>query len=308
MQPSRRAFLTGRRPTRSAWSLFCERIARARLGDFHDEGEGGGSGRARLTPSVESHAAVALALCREAGVAMVLEGMAMPPGPVLLLDPSALAGLAPAGAGGWAVGAGCRVGDLAALGLAQFGQADPALFFSIWLAETGAAWAQGGCADSGIESVSALLADGSAETFGPFGAAATRPLMSATAQRLVPDLFQLAASAEAGACRALARWPARYRLDALLPAPGREVNLAHLFCGHGGALAWIQGAVVRAPLAAGVPPVSEIAAGALALDVGLAAGSPPFFELKSGHLDRQVKRLFDPFERFSPFAPVGSTE
>src|SRR5690606_41435032 len=35
-------------------------------------------------------------------------------------------------------------------------------------------------------------------------------------------------------------WPARYRLDALLPASGREVNLSHLLLGHGGDLVWIE--------------------------------------------------------------------
>jgi hypothetical protein len=296
MLPSRRAFLTGRRPIRSAWSLFCERIARSRLGAFHDDGEAGGSGRARLRPDSEADAAAALALCREAGVAFLLAGAAAGPGPALWLDPSALQGLAPAGEGAWRVGAGCRLGDLAALGLPQFSHADPALSFSAWLAGDGPAWAAGPgggsglCADSGIESVSALLADGGSETFGPFGAAATRPLQSATAQRLVPDLFQLAVSAEAAACRALARWPARYRLDALLPAPGHDVNLAHLFCGHGGALAWIQGAVVHAGRVPGTPAAPWVA------------------EPQSTRLDRQVKQLFDPFERFGAFAASSTTE
>ena len=40
----------------------------------------------------------------------------------------------------------------------------------------------------------------------------------------------------AQACRQEPHWAARYRLDALMPQPGRIVNLSHLLLGHGGDL------------------------------------------------------------------------
>src|SRR3546814_8185519 len=85
-----------------------------------------------------------------------------------------------------------------------------------------------------------MLADGSNISLGPFGENNKKPLQGARLQQLVPSLFQLAGGAEAQACQSGLRWPARYRLDALLPVPGQTVNLAHLLLGHGGDLGWIE--------------------------------------------------------------------
>src|SRR5690606_1785201 len=68
-------------------------------------------------------------------------------------------------------------------------------------------------------------------------------------QTLVPSLFSLASSADGSVCAERAAWPARYRLDALLPAPGRTLNLSHFLLGHGGDLAWLAWVVIDEALA-----------------------------------------------------------
>src|SRR5690606_30124359 len=85
-----------------------------------------------------------------------------------------------------------------------------------------------------------LLADGTQAMLGPFGEHNQKPLESPALQQLIPALYGAAASTEAQACRQEPRWPARYRLDALLPQPGHTVNLAHLLLGHGGDLGWLE--------------------------------------------------------------------
>ncbi|MFJ1111633.1 hypothetical protein WLX37_22450, partial [Bordetella bronchiseptica] len=143
-----------------------------------------------------------------------------------------------------------------------------------WLADS-RGWPTGETGASGVLEASVLLADGTAEALGPFGAADVRPLRSATVQRLVPALFQLAGGQDAAACLAQPAWPARYRLDALQPREPAGVNLAHLLLGHDGALAWVE-SVLLAPAAA--PPPA-------------ASGSAP---AEAARLDARVRALFDP--------------
>jgi hypothetical protein len=149
-----------------------------------------------------------------------------------------------------------------------------------WLAAP-ARWAAGRCADSGVLTVDAMLADGVEETLGPFGEADVQPLRSVTVQRLVPALFQLASGGDAFATRDGDRWLGRYRLDALKPEAPATVNLAHLLLGHGGTLAWVQGVTL-----ADVPPAAQPAP----------AAEPP--GLATTRLDSRVKALFDPDGRF----------
>ncbi|MBV7484116.1 hypothetical protein KW845_14210 [Bordetella sp. BOR01] len=207
----------------------------------------------------------ARALCVEYGVALLLDGTgdtdAWAGRAVLQVDPSLLAGRVPGPqAGQWHAGPGCRLGDLADAGLAQFNDAPADTTLAVWLAEAHA-WRPGATSDSGIVAVDVLLSDGTAETLGAFGHSDLRPLRSATVQRLVPALFQVSASADATACRQQAGWPCRFRLDALLPEPPADVNLAQLLLGHGGALAWVEGVLLapgRAP--AGVPAAKDVPA------------------------------------------------
>lgn len=95
--------------------------------------------------------------------------------------------------------------------------------------------------------VDALLADGTAQLFGPFGSNSSINLRSGRAGQIVSALFGLAAGAEEAIRQ---HWPAGlrqpdgYLLDCFRPTPARpytpdgSVNLAHLLAGSQGTLAW----------------------------------------------------------------------
>ncbi|MBO1113354.1 hypothetical protein [Bordetella petrii] len=289
MQPSRRAFLFGRRLPRTPWDTFRQRLERAAQGQVH-ELEAGPPGRARLVPARAEDVRHARALCVEYGVALLLDGMdqtndELAGRPVLQVDPSGLAGLEPGPQPRqWLAGPGCPVGALAEVGLEQFRDAPAAITLAAWLAGPHA-WPPGATAASGVLGADVLLCDGTAETLGPFGQGDLRPLRSATVQRLVPALFQVSASADAAACRAHADWPCRYRLDALLPAAPADVNLAQLLLGHGGTLAWVEQVLIGPgappPAAPAAPPPAELAGPARRIEV-------------------RVKDAFDPLDLYAP--------
>lgn len=289
MQPSRRAFLLGRRPVQTPWATFLQRLALLCQGAVRDLGEASGLGpRAVLAPQREADVAHARALCAEYGVVMALDEAQGPfapvNGPLLSIDPVRLAGLARlAGpAPRWRAQPGVPLAALAQAGLRQFDGLPGSMTLAQWLAAP-AAWPAGRCADSGVLAVDLLLADGVEETLGPFGTDDVQPLRSATVQRLVPALFQLAGGEQATACRAAQRWSARYRLDALAPEAPATVNLAHLVLGHGGTLAWVQGVT----LAIGTAPADSAPAAA-----------PP----QAAALRARIKDLFDPYGRFPELA------
>jgi len=98
-----------------------------------------------------------------------------------------------------------------------------------------------------VERAEVLLADGTVEMLGPFGASAQAPLRSPTTQRLVPKLFELAGSDAAQRCAQVTPWPGCYRLDALVAAAGHEPNLAQLLFGHRGRLGWVQALWLKRP-------------------------------------------------------------
>ncbi len=97
-----------------------------------------------------------------------------------------------------------------------------------------------------VAGIDALLADGTDEFFGPFGANARRPLKSARAARLVSRLFEIGARERDEIERV---WPTvlrrvgGYNLDVFHPKSERpytadgSVNLAHLLVGSEGTLA-----------------------------------------------------------------------
>jgi hypothetical protein len=187
----------------------------------------------------------------------------------------------------WRAGPGCRLGQLTQAGLAQFAGAPRHQTLAEWLAgPAAAAWPLGRGGASGIHSVDALLADGTVEPFGPFGENDGQPLRTGTMQRLIPALFQLIQDDAVQEWRTQPIWPGRYRLDALLPTPPASINLAHLLCGHGGTLAWIEHVVLFA-----VSPVLTPREEAFDPKVLLAAA----------RLDAQVKTIFDPTGVFLAF-------
>jgi len=201
----------------------------------------------------------------------------------LIVDPAALADLqqlVETPVPMWRAGPGCRAEQLRRVGLSQFAAAPAQQTLADWLAgPAAAAWPPGSGKASGLHGIDVLLADGTTETLGPFGENDVRPLRTGIGQRLVPALFQLAQGDDAQLCRAQIAWPGRYRLDALMPAPPAHVNLAHLLCGQGGTLAWIENVVLFA-----VPPIMTPPKTAWGVAVSLAAA----------RLDGEVKALFDP--------------
>ncbi len=97
--------------------------------------------------------------------------------------------------------------------------------------------------------IDATLADGTQEYFGPFGAAASRPMTSARTGRLVSQLFELGASERDEIERVWPRVMRRvggYNLDVFHPQSERpytadnSVNLAHLLIGSEGTLAYFR--------------------------------------------------------------------
>jgi len=301
MQPSRRAFLLGRRPPRSGWDELRLRLSRAADGALDDTGPG----RALLTPRGPADVRLARGLCAQHGAVLALAGsdaaVASSPRPVLVVDPARLDGLVREG-GGWYAEPGCRMGELARAGLARYAGAPPEMLVAQWLAQPHG-WPTGGTAASGVATLDVLLADGTAETFGPFGEADVRPLQSVATQRLVPALFQLAGSADAAACLAAPAWPARHRIDALRPRAPHGVNLAHVLLGHAGVLAWVEGVTLQGDPQADAATESDAVAasarqrpapaGATAASAGALPVDPSVRDA-AHRLDAAVAQLFDP--------------
>ncbi|MGH8816575.1 MAG: FAD-binding protein, partial [Achromobacter pestifer] len=208
MQPSRRAFLLGRRPAQTPWAAFMQRLKLLCQGQVDDLGEDGpGGAQAILTPLRDADIAHARTLCAEYRIVMALEGATGPYAPAvaprLRIDPSRMAGLArlAGDAPRWRAQAGVPLAALTQAGLRQFDGFPGSMTLAEWLAAP-APWPAGRCAASGVLSVDVMLADGIEETFGPFGEADVQPLRSATVQSLVPALFQLASGGDAFATRA----------------------------------------------------------------------------------------------------------
>lgn len=290
MQPSRRAFLTGRRPAQTPWAAFRQRLVLTCQGEVLDLGTSSGSGLALLTPTRQADVASARALCAEYGVTLALEGCSSAIDevgkPQLRVDPSLLNSLSALDAVGsrWQAGPGVCAGELARAGLTQFEDMPSTLTVAAWLANSHH-YPTGECATSGLLSAQLLFADGIEESLGPFGTLDTQPLRSATVQRLIPALFQLTGSVDAKTCEENDGWPARYRLDALLPKAPATVNLAQLLLGHGASLAWVNSVILEAPL--GVEsPTSQRPDKRLAIPTQEVAAA-------AARLDQRIKSLFD---------------
>lgn len=309
MQPSRRAFLLGRRPVQTPWAAFLQRLKLLCQGPVDDLGEDGSSGpRAVLIPTRDADVAHARTLCAEYRHVMALAGADAPYAPAtspqLVIDPSRLAGLArltdlPDGRPRWRVQPGAPVAALAQAGMRQFAGLPDHMTVAQWLAAP-AHWPAGRCAASGVLSVDVMLADGVEETLGPFGEADVQPLRSSTVQSLIPALFRLATGGDAFATNDGYHWLGRYRLDALLPLAPDTVNLAHLLLGHGGTLAWVQ-SVMLVDAGAGLDSKFDAGSGAGSAP---SAAVPPRSEpgIATFRLDARVKSLFDPDGRFPQFA------
>lgn len=244
--PSRRSFLTGRRTPATPWGSFCARLARTCLGRvrWDDNQE---VMQAWLEPAREGDLTHAFALCREFGVQYLLAGADVRPAEgrgalwVSSQAPWAQIVKLDANQGVVRADAGVLVRELQGLGIHHVEHADPEQTVAQWIASARCgAWPTGQCYSSGILQIQVLLADGTTEVLGPFGASAQAPLRSLATQRMIPKLFELAHSASTESISPGEIWPLRYRLDALRPIAPTEPNLAWLFSGHGGALGWVQ--------------------------------------------------------------------
>ncbi len=298
-QNSRRFFLFGRRAPPSAWGNFCARLARTCQGSVRWSDDSADP-QAWLVPAREGDIAHAQALCREYGVTLMLKGLAVPDrsafrSPLLWLEPGAAwstCSLEQEGETRLRADAACTLAQVQAQGVTGLNQAPADWTVAQWLASPfSAAWSTGRGDLSAIDRVQVRLFDATVEVLGPFGANARTPLRSMTVQLMVPKLFELTGTDQARACLAEPVWPASLRLDALMPAAGQEVNLAHLLAGHGGALAWVQTVWFKVGVADPEMPVTRAADWAAE-----SAGS----SASALRLTQQLKEIFDPIGLFPP--------
>lgn len=305
---SRRSFLFGRRAPSTSWGSFCARLARTCQGSVRWE-QNPSILQAWLIPAREGDLEHAIALCKEYGVKMMLDGIAVEPCatamPLLWVEPGRA----------WAThaieqsatdrflrtDAGCKLSDLRQQGLEWVDEKLQDWSVAHWFASSEAAqWHTAQSGLSVIDRVQVRLSDGTSEVLGPFGASALTPLRSIRVQQMVPKLFELAASKQALTCARSAAWPARFRLDALMSTDGQEPNLAHLLAGHAGSLAWVQQVWFR------LGP-SHIAGSDSAIEPISTASKPaelaePTSELNqaAAWLDSEIKKTFDPVGLFAP--------
>lgn len=310
----RRSFLMGRRAPSSPWDQFYSRLRSAVAGDLAMLETAPDRKAARLLLKQPADIHHARRLCAEHGVCLALEGVpgtASQPGPVLWVRPgrelAACRRLEPGGSR-WFVQPGCLLGELEAAGLPAFADMPAHLTVAAWLADRNHCnWSTSHTAASGVVHASALLADGVSVNLGAFSADNRKALDNLRLQTLIPALFSLSTGADGNTCAERSSWPARYRLDALLPAPGATLNLAHLLLGHGGDLAWVEWVVIDEALAdpaAGAALLPELpwadmsgyggAAGYSAYE----GGSGPCEEVNlaraAQEVDAAMKALFDP--------------
>jgi len=268
---------------------------------------------ARLIVQQAADAHHARRLCAEFGVCMALEGVSSAAShdmPVLWVRPGhELAACRPLepGSSRWFVQPGCLLGELEAAGFPGFSGLPAHLTVAAWLADRSLCnWEIGHTAQSGVVHASALLADGVSVSLGAFGTDNRKALDNLRLQTLIPALFSLSVSGDANTCAQFRSWPARYRLDALRPAPGNTLNLAHLLLGHGGDLAWLEWVVLDSDLArpaAGTQLPLELPGtdqDTLKDDMGWGGegGSVPCEAVAAARaaqdIDAAVKALFDP--------------
>ena len=226
--------------------MFCARLARTCQGRvrWDDSQE---TMQAWLEPAREGDLTHAFALCREFGVQFLLADSEVRPfvgrGALWVSSraPWATVVAVDAEQTTWRADAGSLLSALQGVGIQAVSQADPQQTVAQWVASRrGGGWPAGQCHLSGVLQIQVLLADGTTEVFGPFGASAQAPLRSLATQQIIPKLFELAHSVTLESSVSPEAWPLRYRLDALRPATPLEPNLAWLFTGHGGALGWVQ--------------------------------------------------------------------
>ncbi len=294
MHENRRRFLTlGKRPQEGPWQAFCRRVQRALESALIDEQEINGFQSARITLNDLGDLPSLRQLCYEYDIAMVAEGLATPQ--TIIGRSSLIVSMGPSLAGTETLGddaclalPGTSVAHMQALGYEQFSHVPPELTLSQWLAMP--QWHDcrpGYTANSGLERIHALFANGETAVLGGFGVNDQSPLRLPALQRLIPALFEQLSDAEVSRCLTMSRWPVSYRLDALKPRIG-DVNLAQIFLGHGGTLIWCQELVLR-----------RMARNTIVTDMAEKGGVPDWAAASQHHIEGSVKALFDPSGLFA---------
>jgi hypothetical protein len=306
---SRRSFLKAGKLAAEPWAVFCSRLRRACAGALVALDPWQGHARAQLVVEQSADIHHALALCRDYGVMLAIDApgssAASHGGPVLWVRPgSGLMQCRPLGNGSnaWFVQPGCSAPALADRGFTQFSAASANDTVAQYLmAQPASSWPRGQTARSGLVYASVVLSDGTRAGLGPFGQKNTKPLEGMRLQHLVSSLFQLLAGPLGQACSATMQWPARYRLDALAPQPGSDLNLSHFVLGQIGELFWVDWLVIQ-PMACGMEPGPDLDQVPAAPLARLAESLGPHVSANAGAaeldaaaaLDAAVKQLFDP--------------
>lgn len=306
-QPSRRAFLMGRRTSATPWGQFCARLSRVCEGQVKWDQEAQTS-QAWLTPSRAVDVQHAQALCGQLGVQLIMmQSDACPDHerPILWVDSRAEwahSELEDPSARIWRVEAGVTLGTLHTKGVGIFAEdvefRESGLTIAQWFAQPFA----GNLMQSGIIEAEVLLADGTLERLGPFGTKDSAPLRSLSVQRNIPRLFELAQSRDAALCAQQQAWPLRYRLDALMSKTGDSPNLAWLFAGHGGSLAWLQTVWIQRTDSS--LPIQKISGDQGLSDQSLGAE----VSHAAGLLDQSIKQILDPAGVFGKIPPSKGLE
>lgn len=309
-QPSRRAFLTGHRTPATPWGQFCARLSRVCVGRVRWDQEAQTS-QAWLAPGRAIDVQHAQALCVQLGVQLVMmdsDACPDPERPILWVDSRAdwaHSELEDPSARIWRVESGVTLGMLYQKGVGMFAEDASLRESSLTVAQWFARPIAGNLIQNGILQVEVLLADGTLERLGPFGTKDSAPLKSLSLQRNIPRLFELAQSSDAARCAQCQTWPSRYRLDALMSQVGDSPNLAWLFAGHGGSLAWLQ--TIWIQTAERFLPVQHVS--------GEQALSEERLDTEVKHasalLDQSIKQILDPagvFGRIPPAKGLESTQ
>ncbi len=289
MHVNRRRFLTlSKRPQEGPWPAFCRRVQRALEAPLTDEQETDGYYCARVVLQDLGDLPSLRQLCQEYDVAMVLEGTATAAtiigrSSLIVSAGSRLHGTEALGEHACLALPGTAVAHMQALGYEQFSHVPSELTLAQWLAMPQWHDCRPGCtANSGLERVHALFADGQTAVLGGFGVNDESPLRLPALQRLIPALFEQLSDPDIARCAQMPRWPLNYRLDALKPRLG-DINLAQLFLGHGGTLIWCQELVIR-----------RMRHNAIVTDAALSDADHDFAVGVHHHIEGNIKALFDP--------------
>lgn len=233
------------------WDAFCHRIQRTVRGRFQEVSLSHYSVHAAeiIIERIEDIQHI-YACCREYGVVMALAELTtveqMHSRHVLLVRFSAkLDVIEPLGEQACLVQPSVRVGELLQRGYQQFSRVPQDWTVAKWFASQH----YHDCRPlhsflSGVERINVLFADGSQAVLGGFGVKDRSALSVPILNRCIPNLFELLREEIVEQQLMSTVWHYAYRIDAL-KKHFVDINLARVFQGQQGKLAWVQQWVIR---------------------------------------------------------------